>query len=234
MSSVGAGSMGGAVGAGARRAGPKLADLKDSSALRHRCFPPKSCCWEKNRDLVVSGSMVNNDASWWAFLRNFPLTYIEICRAHCSVEDVSFAIRIFKPALRYPRCTNFYMSYTGPFTQINIYIILYIYLHPGFPSHMDDFCWLASTSTLPSSFSGTSFDTSSVSCASASSLKRALRQPMRLAGQLRLGCVSDRGLTMLMKVLCTWPNACLFVPLLFGPPGRFRRLRCHAVWKVVS
>ena len=115
-----------------------------------------------------------------------------------------------------------------------IHIYIYTYLHSGFPSHMDDFCWLASTSTLPSSFSGTSFDTSSVSCSSASSLKRVLRQPMRLAGQLRLGCVSDRGLTMLMKVLCTWPNGCLFVPLLFGPSGRFRRLRCHAVWKVVK
>ena len=83
------------------------------------------------------------------------------------------------------------------------------------------FVGLASTSTLPtlpSSFSGTSFDTSSVSCASASSQKRALRQPMRLAGQLRLGCVSDRGLTMLMKVFCTWPNGFFFVPLLFLAP----------------
>ena len=71
MSSVGAGTMGGAVGAGASRAGPKLADLKDSRALRQKVFPSQKLLLsqakgqKKNRTLVtiiVSGSMVNNDA----------------------------------------------------------------------------------------------------------------------------------------------------------------------------
>ena len=183
--------------------------------------------------------------------RNVPLPYIETCRAprdHNNTAQWRMLALQSKSSSQlcttnhyYPRCT------TRPFTQIALhsyYIYIDIYIYIIYPHSWISLPngWfllgLASTSTLPtlpSSFSGTSFDTSSVSCASASSQKRALRQPMRLAGQLRLGCVSDRGLTMLMKVFCTWPNGCLFlVPLLFWTPGRFRRLRCHVVWKVVK
>ncbi len=138
---------------------------------------------------------------------------------HCSVEDVGFAIQIFKlfattQGVPISTWATTHLSPKLPFIHIR-------HLHSGFsfPIWMI-FFFGASTSILPSSFSGTCSGTSSVSCASASSLKRALRQPMRLAGQLRLGCVSDRGLTMLMKVFCTWPHG-FFVHFCstLSPPG---------------